>query len=280
MRSVAAAWLLALSCVAAQTIKPGCLPPAPPLRDLWCPGENNYTCYKIPSLLRVPTSGALLGFIEGRKYSCADDGGHVDVLLKRSTDGGKTWSAASTVYSNSTDAPRKEWHTIGDALPLWDAATSTVHLVFTRDNSDVFYTRSTDEGASWAPPRNVSAGVVVNVGRSGTCGMAQPNLAGTCFCGTGHASGLQLQSGRLLIPMYGCGRNKPFVLTSADHGATWQVSGGIACAPNEWDFAPATASLGDSATLLASIRAKGYGGLPSVRLQARLRQHPCCEFLK
>ena len=34
----------------AQTIKPGCLPKVNGLDDLWCPGDNGYVCYKIPSL--------------------------------------------------------------------------------------------------------------------------------------------------------------------------------------------------------------------------------------
>lgn len=30
-----------------QTIKPGCLPTVKGFADLWCPGDNNYTCYKV-----------------------------------------------------------------------------------------------------------------------------------------------------------------------------------------------------------------------------------------
>ena len=39
------------------------------------------------------------------------------------------------VYGDSTPS---DWHTIGDALPVWDAHTRVVHLVFTRDNTDAF----------------------------------------------------------------------------------------------------------------------------------------------
>ena len=71
--AVATAATLGLMIVVdAQTIRPGCLPADPGSHDLWCPGDNNYTCYKIPSLLRIPPSAAndsdvLLAFIEGRK---------------------------------------------------------------------------------------------------------------------------------------------------------------------------------------------------------------------
>ena len=52
---------------AVQTIRPGCLPRVEGSTDLWCPGDNHYVCYKIPSLLRIPRTQTLLAFIEGRK---------------------------------------------------------------------------------------------------------------------------------------------------------------------------------------------------------------------
>ena len=46
-------------------ISPGCLHPDNQT-DLWCPGQNGYMCYKIPSLLRIPNTTELLAFIEVR----------------------------------------------------------------------------------------------------------------------------------------------------------------------------------------------------------------------
>ena len=76
-------------------ITPGCLPDSQRrgVTELWCPGDAGYMCYKIPTLLRVPRSSTLLGFIEARKFSC-NDHGFVDLLVRRSDDGGDTSSSA------------------------------------------------------------------------------------------------------------------------------------------------------------------------------------------
>lgn len=191
-------------CPGKPRITPGCLAPDGQT-DLWCPGQADYECYKIPTLLRIPNSTTLLAFIEARKYSC-DDAGYVDILQKRSHDDGKTWSEASKVYGDSNE---KEWHTIGDALPVFDAHTGIIHLVFTRDNKDAFLSHSDNQGLTWSTPTNITD--VVAKKRGG-------------FCGTGHANGVQFKSGRLFVPMYGCGANS-FSLVSDDHGKSWKRTG-------------------------------------------------------
>eukprot|EP00929_Paragymnodinium_shiwhaense_P119872 TRINITY_DN91783_c0_g1_i1.p1 TRINITY_DN91783_c0_g1~~TRINITY_DN91783_c0_g1_i1.p1 ORF type:complete len:412 (-),score=48.84 TRINITY_DN91783_c0_g1_i1:108-1238(-) len=216
-------------------ISPGCLAATDRISDLWCPGDAGYECYKIPSLLRIPGTTTLLGFIEARKHSC-DDAGYIDLLLKRSHDNGKTWSEAQMVYGNSTES---EWHTIGDALPVYDAVDKSVHLVFTRDNTDAFVTKSTDDGATWATPRNISDVAVKHRGK---------------FLGTGHASGLQMASGRLLVPMYG-GGSTSFVLASDDHGASWHIRGQVNCMGNEWVMAPVAQN---GSRLYGSIRSMPF----------------------
>ena len=180
----------------------------------------------------------------------------MDILLKRSLDNGATWGEPRLVYGNSTDGPHKEWHTIGDALPVYDTRLDAVHLVFTRDNHDVLYSRSDDAGLSWRAPTNLTAAT---------------GLGGD-FCGTGHAGGLQTSSGRILLPMYGCGVGHPFVLASDDHGANWRNLGRVDADPNEWDMAPTTpfqrprGGAGAVATpeLLASVRSAD-----GLRLEAR-----------
>jgi sialidase-1 len=246
-------WLLVLGLAWSQSIKPGCLPVLEGSTDLWCPGDNGYQCYKIPTLLRVPKNDGevLIAFIEARKYSCADDGGHVDLLSRRSLDGGLTWGPPNLVWGNSTDDP-KDWHTIGDALALYSPTEQLTHLVFTRDNRDIFYMRSSDAGLNWLTPRNISKGVLSRPGE---------------FCGTGHTGGLEVQDSsasanfRLLVPMYGCSVGGPFVLSSEDGGVVWGAAGTISAPPNEWTFA--ATPIGSNADLLASVRTG------SKRLQSR-----------
>lgn len=202
------------------SLKPGCLP-ADRQQDLYCPGQYDYGCFKIPTLLRVPNTTRLLGFIEARKFSC-DDHGYVDILVRVSDNLGQTWGQPAFVYGDSTAT---DWHTIGDALPIYDRDTSDVHLIFTRDNAEVFYTRSHDaarvgtDSPTWDPPRDISASAVSKKGHG--------------FIGTGHANGLQLRNGTLLAPLYGGGVSS-FVLRSDTHGRSWRISGVLDAAPNEW----------------------------------------------
>lgn len=172
--------------------------------DVFCSGEDGYCSYNIPSVLRTG-KGTLLAFVEARHDSCIYDQGYVDLKLKRSTDGGRTWSKASLVWGESGNGAK---HTIGDHQPIWDSNLGVVHVVFTRDNHDVFYVKSTDEGLTWqTPPRNISSMVH---------GHRDP---GWIF--TGHANGLQTSTGRLIVMLHGPCRT----IYSDDHGETWKEGG-------------------------------------------------------
>src|SRR5690606_25351907 len=59
-------------------------------------GQGDYHTYRIPAIV-VTTNGTVLAFCEGRKNS-ASDSGDIDLLLKRSIDGGKTWSEAQVLW--------------------------------------------------------------------------------------------------------------------------------------------------------------------------------------
>ena len=189
------------------SLKPGCLAPDAQ-RDLFCPGDGGYGCYKIPTLLRH-SSGALLAFIEARKYSC-DDQGFVDLRLRRSFDSGATWEPSRLVHgdSNSSAAGRggPPWTTVGDAQVVEDSSSGAVWMLHTRNNSRLFLSRSDDVGATWSAPEDVSS-----LRRGG----------GT---GTGHAGGIELSAGphrgRLLLPIYSGG---PYAVYSDDHGASWRA---------------------------------------------------------
>src|SRR5437762_2156209 len=63
--------------------------------DLFEAGKGGYTLYRIPGIV-VTSKGTLLAYCEARK-SDKGDWGAIDLLLRRSTDGGKTWSAPKKV---------------------------------------------------------------------------------------------------------------------------------------------------------------------------------------
>ena len=78
--------------------------------EVYTAGDLGYECFRIPSLL-FTSKGTLLAFAEGRglhSKSCADRG-DVHIVLKRSTDNGKSWSSLTVVHMETN-------HTIGDYL--------------------------------------------------------------------------------------------------------------------------------------------------------------------
>jgi sialidase-1 len=82
----------------------------------------------------------------------------------------------------------------------------------------VWVTRSDDDGATWADPVEITADV---------------KRPGWTWYATGPCHAIQLRSGRLVVPcdfrsrdpMTGTEARHSHVITSDDHGATWQVGG-------------------------------------------------------
>jgi len=58
--------------------------------NIFAAGEADYALYRIPGVV-VTAKGTLLAYCEARKSS-RGDWGTIDVMLRRSTDGGQTWT--------------------------------------------------------------------------------------------------------------------------------------------------------------------------------------------
>lgn len=190
---------------------------------LWTAGQEGYHTYRIPALL-VTAKGSVLAFCEGRKTGSGDHG-DVDLIAKRSTDGGRTWSPHSIVHEEGGEAKI----TIGNPCPVVDAKTGTIWLPFNRDNKAVFITSSTDDGKTWSKPRNISATTM------------KPDWD---WVATGPGIGIQLthgaHKGRLVIPSdhkHALASKQPewnsHMMFSDDSGATWQISAPIQTGGNE-----------------------------------------------
>ncbi|MCZ9351587.1 exo-alpha-sialidase [Streptomyces mutabilis] len=122
---------------------------------------GGYACFRIPAIVRT-TEGTLLAFAEGRVLDCGD-AGDIDLVVKRSTDGGRTWSPLQVVNEGGGD-------THGNPAPVVDRATGRVLLVETYNegradggNCAVPCARtphlqySDDDGRTWSAPRDLSA---------------------------------------------------------------------------------------------------------------------------
>src|ERR1700755_54062 len=80
-------------------------------------GDNGYACFRIPAIVKTP-KGTILAFAEARKKDCGD-AGDIDLVLRRSTDNGKTWGDMSVVWNDSTN-------TCGNTAPVVDEKTGKV----------------------------------------------------------------------------------------------------------------------------------------------------------
>ena len=144
--------------------------------ELFTQGADGYHTYRIPALA-VTTQGTTLAICEGRVGSSADYG-KIDIVLRRSTDGGMTWGNTQVIHSDGD-------HTIGNPCVVIDQKTETVWLSFCKNNDQVFVTSSDDDGVTWTEPREITAEV-------------KPDDWTWYATGPGH--GIQLSGGRLVIP--------------------------------------------------------------------------------
>ncbi len=196
-------------------------------------GDDNYAAFRIPALT-VAGNGEVLAFAEARRVGDRDQG-DIDLVLRRSTDGGATWSDLQLVGERGE-------HTYGNPTPIL-ARDNTIHLLTTSNHGEdvkhairagtshdirrVHYQRSTDHGHTWTPPREITD-------------QATPVGADWRWYATGPGHGIQLthgpHAGRLVAPANHSDHDRPtdspqeatnasHVLLSDDGGQTWRVGG-------------------------------------------------------
>ncbi|QDT79005.1 Sialidase precursor [Gimesia maris] len=169
--------------------------------------DGLYHHYRIPGIITT-SQGTLLAYCEARK--AAGDWANIDILMRRSTDGGKTWLAPQTIH----DA--KE-NTVNNVVAFADAQTGQVHLLYCENYGRCFYIDSKDDGKTFSDPVEITR--VFEQFRK----EYDWNVIAT---GPGH--GIQLQNGRLLVPVWlsiGGKKHRPSsvaTIFSDDHGKTWQ----------------------------------------------------------
>jgi len=177
-------------------------------------GQEGYHTFRIPAVVLAP-NGSLLAFCEGRKTS-GKDHGDIDLVMKRSADQGKTWSSLKLLQDEGGEA----LITLGNPVPVVDSSDGRVHLVYCRNNSEVFHTWSDDSGETWSPPVGISQGLT-------------KEAWGWYATGPGHGIRLSSgkQAGRLVIPanhrIGAKGDDKgsygSHVIYSDDGGKSWRM---------------------------------------------------------
>lgn len=220
-------------------------------------GEGGYHTYRIPALLTT-AKGTLLAFCEGRKDGRSDTG-NIDLLLRRSTDRGKTWTPTATLVDHGPD-------TIGNPAPVQDAKTGVIRLLLTgnpgrtsekeiietgaKGTRTVWVMSSRDDGVTWSEPVEITRDV---------------KLPEWTWYATGPVNGIEIRSGRLVIPcnheVKGHRGFYSHVIYSDDHGATWKLGGSA----SEMTDESTVAELSDG-TLMLNMRSNAKRFRRSVSL--------------
>ncbi|ANP54677.1 sialidase-1 [Streptomyces griseochromogenes] len=189
-------------------------------------GHEGYASFRIPAVVathpqaRLRSAGGtpvrtLLAFCEGRAGSAADHG-HIDIVLKRSTDGGRTWGPLRIAASNGKNLAGNPAPVVLDTgrillVHVRAAATATEDAILRgrvkdADGRRVWTQYSDDDGVTWSKPREITA---------------QVKKPGWRWYATTPGHALQLASGRVLVP-----GNHTLPPTGTDTGAEAKYNGG------------------------------------------------------
>jgi len=217
--------------------------------DIFSRHQDGYHTYRIPAMV-VTAKGTLLLFVEGRKTSRRDHG-DVDLLMKRSEDGGRTWSKQILIHEEGGDAPIR----VGNACPIVERNGKVVHLLFTRGGGEcLFYTKSIDEGKTWAPLTTSSDEPKAKEYQAGSF---LGDFGGSpVHVGAGPVHGIHTKKGRLIAPSYvgRKGDGGSCIIYSDDGGKTWQAGGIIPTVP-EFRHGECTVVERGDGSLLMNMRA-------------------------
>lgn len=169
--------------------------------------DGKYHHYRIPGIIATK-QGTLLAYCEARITS--GDWANIDILMRRSTDGGKTWLPVQLIH----DAKEE---TVNNVVAFSDEQTGQVHLLYCENYGRCFYINSNDDGQTFSKPVEITS--VFEQFR-------KEYDWNVIAAGPGH--GIQMQNGRLLVPVWlstGGKKHRPSCVAtifSDDHGKTWQ----------------------------------------------------------
>jgi sialidase-1 len=188
-------------------------------------GTEGYSTFRIPAILTT-NSGKIIAFAEGRVNSSSDTG-DIDLVMRSSEDGGKTWSPLKIIWNDGNNV-------CGNPAPVIDRETGEILLLTTwnlgedhegdiiegksKDTRRVFVTSSSDEGENWTTPKEITSSV---------------KKESWTWYATGPCHGIQLKygdfKGRLVIPCDHIEKESKkyfsHIIYSDDNGKTWQLGG-------------------------------------------------------
>jgi sialidase-1 len=199
---------------------------APSQSNLFTAGDADRKLYRIPGIV-VTHRGTILAYAEGRRNT-GGDWDTIDIVLRRSTDDGATFSplrvigqVPGTITRNPVAIERSQGKptdvTYNNPVAIADR-NGAVHFLFCVEYMRVFYMRSDDDGETFTTPLEITQAL-------------EPLRAVYPWriVATGPGHGIQLKNGRLLVPIWlalgtrgnGHGPSSTSTIYSDDHGKTW-----------------------------------------------------------
>ena len=234
--------------------------------DVFARGEVveglSYDTYRIPNIARA-NDGTLIAVAEARLSGGGDPGStHIDLVYKRSLDGGRTWSAGqvldrhpdtlfngSGVPTNRTSAANSVTFVNRSSGRVWNLNLRLPHATPSAssqpgvDDMQTWARFSDDSGATWSTPTHI-VGSTTDIPYEDF----YPNLG----------SATQLSNGRLVAPATEHNTSvtsRSFALYSDDAGVTWHAGDRVDAGTNEAQIAELT-----DGRLLMTARQNGGGG--------------------
>lgn len=182
-------------------------------------GKEGYACYRCPTLA-VSAKGTVLAFCEGRVNGHKDED-DMDVVLKRSADGGRTWGPLQVLANDGKNPCKNQCPVVlpsGRILLVW-LWNRWVASEKDRTTREVYVMHSDDDGATWSKARNITASVY------------QPDWK---WYGTGPCHAIVKRSeprkGRIVVPARHNAKREHMVsnvIYSDDGGETWHIGGSM-----------------------------------------------------
>ncbi len=210
--------------------------------DLFTVGDDPaYNIYHIPGIV-VTAKGTVLAWCEARKRPAGvSDWDDIRILLRRSTDDGKSWSTPKSIAH--VEGPKRKNPfalrmknvdpadvTYNNPVLIADR-DGTVHMLFCLEYERAFYQRSDDDGLSWSKPVEITA----------TFDALKKHYDWKVLA-TGPNHSIQLKTGRLVVPVWlstgeGGNAHRPSVtatIYSDDQGKTWKAGDIAVPCTEEW----------------------------------------------
>ena len=173
--------------------------------------KQGVACYRIPAMVTAP-NGDLIAAIDERMGTCGDlkYNPDINIVIRRSADHGKTWSAIETVI----DYPAGQ--SASDPSMIVDRVSGEIVMLFNYmdldKEKDVYYfkvMRSSDNGKTWNKPKDITRAISKTEWKND-------------FMFITSGRGIQTQSGKLLHTLVNIQRGV-YLFESNDHGNTWNL---------------------------------------------------------